>query len=368
MDVHRHNSPDVHQFGDALLMPSDLETTQVITGNVSTAGFSPAVARADHVHGFVGGGTQGPPGPTGPAGPTGPQGPKGDKGDTGTTGATGSTGPQGPTGNTGATGPTGSTGATGPQGPIGVTGATGATGPTGPGVAPGGTTGQVLSKINATDFNTQWVTPTGGTIPNEVALSTTDPIGTTPETELWYNPSASPSALFVNRTGDTMTGKLTLPIANPTVSTDASHKGYVDGAIAAALANYAQGIMIKGTLIPTGTGTVVNSTGLTLTNTLTFTTLVGRRYRLVTQFRAATCSAATYLRASYTGTGTSGWGDQYIWVAASYMSPRYEVIFDGTGLSQTYALFGQSLGAATVTVYGDLNSSFMYLEDVGPAR
>jgi Chaperone of endosialidase/Collagen triple helix repeat (20 copies) len=123
-------------------------------------------------------GPQGPTGPTGPQGPTGgtgPQGPsgatgatgpKGDKGDTGATGTTGSTGPPGPTGATGATGaastvpgpqgPAGPTGATGSQGPAGPTGATGA------GVVPGGTAGQVLSKIDATDYNTQWVTPSGG--------------------------------------------------------------------------------------------------------------------------------------------------------------------------------------------------------------
>lgn len=49
--------------------------------------------------------------------------------------------------------PKGDTGATGPQGP---------TGPAGPGVAAGGTAGQVLSKVDGTDYNTQWVTPSGG--------------------------------------------------------------------------------------------------------------------------------------------------------------------------------------------------------------
>lgn len=43
----------------------------------------------------------------------------------------------------------------------GNTGTTGATGATGPGVPTGGSTGQVLAKINGTDYNTQWVT--GGT-------------------------------------------------------------------------------------------------------------------------------------------------------------------------------------------------------------
>lgn len=44
----------------------------------------------------------------------------------------------------------------GPTGATGAAGATGSTGATGAGVPVGGTTGQGLTKINATDFNTQW--------------------------------------------------------------------------------------------------------------------------------------------------------------------------------------------------------------------
>lgn len=88
-----------------------------------------------------------------PPGPTGPQGPPG------------VTGPTGPTGPQGATGPTG---ATGPQGVKGDTGATGPQGSAGQGVPVGGATGQVLSKVDATDYNTQWTGPylptAGGTL------------------------------------------------------------------------------------------------------------------------------------------------------------------------------------------------------------
>jgi len=109
---------------------------------------------------------------SGPTGPTGPQGIDGPLGPTGPTGATGPSG--GPTGPTGPTGPQGITGDTGPTGPTGATGAdstvTGPTGPTGPagadgvdgeGVVLGGTTGQVLAKASDTDYDTEWVTPTG---------------------------------------------------------------------------------------------------------------------------------------------------------------------------------------------------------------
>lgn len=131
-------------------------------------------------------GVTGATGATGAQGATGPQGAKGDKGDKGDTGLTGATGATGSTGATGAQGDAGPqgiqgiqgevgpqgdqglTGATGPQGIQGVTGetgatgATGATGPqgiqgeTGPGVAAGGTEGQVLLKVDGTNYNTVW--------------------------------------------------------------------------------------------------------------------------------------------------------------------------------------------------------------------
>jgi hypothetical protein len=49
-------------------------------------------------------------------------------------------------------------GETGPEGPEGQTGPTGATGATGAGVATGGTAGQYLTKVDSTNYNTQWST------------------------------------------------------------------------------------------------------------------------------------------------------------------------------------------------------------------
>ena len=114
-------------------------------------------------------GTQGNPGAQGAQGPTGSTGLKGDKGDKGDTGATGAAGAKGDTGDTGATGSKGDQGDQGIQGIQGIqgvkgdtgnTGATGATGATGPGVVVGGTAGQALTKIDSTDYNTQWTTLT----------------------------------------------------------------------------------------------------------------------------------------------------------------------------------------------------------------
>lgn len=85
-------------------------------------------------------------------------------GPAGVQGERGADGIPGPIGATGPIGPTGPQGDAGPAGPTGATGATGPTGPTGAGVPVGGTTNQVLSKIDGTDYNTQWVTPTSAPV------------------------------------------------------------------------------------------------------------------------------------------------------------------------------------------------------------
>lgn len=71
-------------------------------------------------------------------------------------------------GGTGPAGPTGPTGPQGPQGdpgPAGSNGTNGTNGTNGVGVPVGGTTNQVLRKKSATDFDTEWATPSGGSDP-----------------------------------------------------------------------------------------------------------------------------------------------------------------------------------------------------------
>jgi hypothetical protein len=118
---------------------------------------------------------------TGPQGPQGTAGTNGANGTNGNTLLSGTTDPSNSIGNNGdyyinlstyalfgpkasnawGTGISliGDTGPAGPQGATGANGATGATGATGPGVVAGGVAGQVLSKIDATDYNTQWINP-----------------------------------------------------------------------------------------------------------------------------------------------------------------------------------------------------------------
>lgn len=142
------------------------------------------------------------PGPTGPTGPTGATGSQGVKGDTGATGPIGPAstvpGPTGPTGATGSQGPKGDKGDTGATGAAstvpGPTGPAGSTGATGPGVAVGGTAGQMLVKVTGTNYDTQWVTPTD-------AVTSVD--GRTGAVTL--------TDIYVNVSGDTMTGQLNAP-------------------------------------------------------------------------------------------------------------------------------------------------------------
>lgn len=100
-------------------------------------------------------GVQGIQGPIGPQGPQGVQGIQGITGDTGPQGTIGNTGPQGIQGTTGLTGGVGLTGDTGPIGPQGIPGA---------GFPSGGSAGQVLSKVDSTDYNTAWVAAGGSVI------------------------------------------------------------------------------------------------------------------------------------------------------------------------------------------------------------
>ena len=111
----------------------------------------------------------GPPGPPGPSGAEGPPGPQGIQG------SPGLTGPQGPPGPTGATGTTGVQGPPGPQGP------------TGPAGSPD-TAAQVLAK-----------------------LVTVDGAGSGLDADLLDGQHA---AAFVQNTGDTMTGNLTIAPAS----------------------------------------------------------------------------------------------------------------------------------------------------------
>ena len=140
-------------------------------------------------------GIAGPAGPQGPPGNDGAQGIQGPQGNPGTNGSQGPPGNDGPQGPQGIQGVPGNDGAAGAQGIQGIPGNNGAPGSPGQGVPIGGTTGQVLAKVNATDYNTQWVSPGSGSDPwVYVALSsnfTTSAATNTNVTGLAFTPAAN---------------------------------------------------------------------------------------------------------------------------------------------------------------------------------
>jgi hypothetical protein len=184
------------QVGNVTTVDTDDPATVTNTGTVNNAVFDFELPEGPAATVAVGTTTTGSPGSSAAVTNAGTSSaavfnftvPRGDVGATGATGSTGPTGAQGPaatiaagTTTTGAPGTTasvtnsgtsgaavfdftiprgdvGATGAQGIQGIQGITGATGSTGATGPGVAVGGTAGQYLTKIDGTNYNTQWST------------------------------------------------------------------------------------------------------------------------------------------------------------------------------------------------------------------
>jgi len=159
------------EYGDFLFVVNGIVNgaTNWIQNNVGTGTNGYIIIGTDNITFAQSGGV----GPTGATGPTGSAGTAGATGPTGATGTAGATGPTGPTGATGAastvTGPTGPTGPTGATGFIAQISSPANTGllwldtdepASTSGLLPtGGTANQVLSKIDSTDYNAQWVNP-----------------------------------------------------------------------------------------------------------------------------------------------------------------------------------------------------------------
>lgn len=92
---------------------------------------------------------------------------------------------------------------------ISLIGPTGATGAAGQGVPTGGTTGQVLSKIDNTDYNTQWIAAPGGAVDSVntqtgVVVLDSDDIGEG-TTNLYFTDARAKSAAVADSIADSVT-------------------------------------------------------------------------------------------------------------------------------------------------------------------
>lgn len=162
-------------------------------------------------------------------------------------------------GDTGLTGSTGSTGATG------GTGAAGTNGTNGAGVPVGGTTGQVLQKTTATDFDTSWLTLGTAALTASTAYATAAQ-GTTAD-------AATPKSLY------TAKGAIT---AGSGVSTPATVTVGSDGQVLTA--DSASGAGVKWVSLPLQvTFTTANTTNAAVTTMasitgMSFAVVSGSRY------------------------------------------------------------------------------------------
>lgn len=102
----------------------------------------------------------------------------------------------------------GATGVQGADGPQGITGQAGNAGAAGVSVPVGGSAGQVLAKINTTDYNMEWVTPSTSGVGSKLVW---EGIATVTQTVPVGSPTTAPSIIIFDNdvTGPTNAGTIT---------------------------------------------------------------------------------------------------------------------------------------------------------------
>ena len=115
----------------------------------------------------------------------------------------------------------------------------------GPGVPVGGTTGQVLAKINSTDYNTQWVQAgSTGSGSGDMSASTYDPQDIAADAFAWGNFTGTPTTIagygitnaqplatvLTDTTAAFTTGQADAIIVNTAKTSNATHTGDATGA------------------------------------------------------------------------------------------------------------------------------------------
>jgi len=142
-------------------------------------------------------------------------------------------------------------------GPQGASGTNGTNGTNGQGVPVGGTTGQVLAKINATDYNTQWTTPAAGTV---TSVTGTAPIvssgGTTPAISVTAASTAAAGVVQLSDSTSTTSSTVAATSTAAKAAYDRGSTGVTDAATAQTTANAA---IPKSTV--TTAGDVIYATG-----------------------------------------------------------------------------------------------------------
>jgi len=124
-------------------------------------------------------------------------------------------GAQGDPGEPGPEGPQGEAGPPGAESTVpGPQGEPGETGPAGPGVASGGTAGQILTKVDGTDYNTVWenIPESAGIVVSETAPTETNSI--------WYNSENGNAYIYYDDFWTSISGASGMPIVSDTAPTN----------------------------------------------------------------------------------------------------------------------------------------------------
>ena len=132
-------------------------------------------------------------------------------------------------------------------------------------------------------------------------------------------------------------------------------------------ATYALGIVATGIMVPMAQTTINTSVDTPVTQLLSYTPLLGRRYRI--KFRARACQPVVapcnmYLRC--VGSNNLAAADTHTFVGGVHVSPEYECVFDGTGVPSTYQI--NAVPGNTIYFWNDQPVCFFNIQDIGPAR
>lgn len=167
----------------------------------------------------------------------------------------------------------------------------------------------------------------GGGGPDEVFIGSDDPIADNPNAELWYDTDA------------------VAPVTDDLRW------------------NTAWGVVATGSFIGGANWTLTAGTNVRITNDLSFTSVVGRQYRVVCQIRAVGTIGSPGLNflinGAPFGTGNDTWATQ----GAAYGGRMFEGRFTGNGTAHTFWIGGSTTPATSLWLDGI--ASF-YIEDIGP--
>jgi hypothetical protein len=156
--------------------------------------------------------------------------------------------------------------------------------------------------------------------------------------------------LFIEDMGPVVQASIAPPTAGPRVVASGNALGVV--AIAAMIGGSPQAVT-GGVLTP-------------VSSPVSFLAAAGRRYRLRGSIRATSpnpTATAAYLRISSAVTQLSN-HDTWAVVGTTYQQVSIDILFDGTGLIETFTL--NITGNAAINAWSDQIVSNFYVEDVGP--